>query len=50
MEETGLAPYIGWHVYPQLLCPSLLARVQSFADYLMSVSVYAHIYKNAVKR
>jgi hypothetical protein len=49
-EETGLASYIGWHVSPQLPCPSPLARVQSFTDSLTSVSLQTHIYKNTVKR
>jgi hypothetical protein len=49
-EETGLAAQIGWNVSPRLSCPSPLARVQSFADSLTSVSVHAHIYKNTVKR
>jgi hypothetical protein len=49
-EETGLAAYSGWNVSPQLLCPSPLARVQSFADSLTSVSVHAHIYKDYCKK
>jgi hypothetical protein len=49
-EETVLAAQIGWNVSPRLPCPSPLARMQSFADSLTSVSVHAHIYKNTVKR
>jgi hypothetical protein len=49
-EEMGLAAQNGWNISPQLPWPSPLARVQSFADSLTSVSVHAHIYKNTVKR
>jgi hypothetical protein len=49
-EDTGLAAQIGCNVSPRLPCPSPLARMQSFADSLTSVTVHAHIYKNTVKR
>jgi hypothetical protein len=49
-EDTGLTAYSGWKVCRRLLTPSPLARVQSFADSLTSVSLHAHIYKNTVKR
>jgi DNA uptake protein ComE-like DNA-binding protein len=49
-EETGLAAQIRLNVSPPLPSPSPLAKVQSFADSLTSVSVHAHIYKNTVKR
>jgi hypothetical protein len=49
-EDTGLAAQIRCNISPWLPCPTPLARVQSFADSLTSVSVHAHIYKNTVKR
>jgi hypothetical protein len=49
-EETAFERDIGCDISPPLLSPSPLARVQSLADSLTSISVLAHIYKNTVKR
>jgi hypothetical protein len=47
---NGLLRDIGCNISPPLPRPSPLARVQSLADSLTSVSMLAHIYKNTVKR